>query len=69
MHIYTDASGFAAGCAVTQYRSPILEVSTPKKPSTKKLEVPTLYDAFTFDIASEEVSDIQKGDCMFHSFP
>ena len=57
IHFYTDASGFGAGCAVTQFHpanqadltqadSGALRESLKKAP--KDVEVPVLYDSFTF---------------------
>lgn len=44
VHFYTDASGFAGGMVITQFQDPM----TAESPATKAVEVPILYDSFTF---------------------
>ena len=45
IHIYTNASGFAAGCVITQFQ-PATQADTGA--SKKEVEVPILYESFTF---------------------
>ena len=44
IHIYTDASGFAAGCVITQFQ----EASQADSKGNKNVEVPILFDSFMF---------------------
>jgi len=44
VHFYTDASGFGAGMVITQFQSP----SKVDTSGTKAVEVPIIYDSFTF---------------------
>ena len=44
IHFYTDASGFAGGVAITQYQDP----RAVEACSTTLVEVPIIYDSFTF---------------------
>jgi hypothetical protein len=44
VHFYTDASGFAGGLVITQFQDPIMA----DLPAIKAVEVPILYDSFTF---------------------
>ena len=44
VHFYTDASGFAGGLVITQFQDPI----TADSPAMTAVEVPIIYDSFTF---------------------
>lgn len=46
IHFYTDASGYAGGLVITQFQNPV-EVDTTSK-NGEAVEVPILYDSFTF---------------------
>lgn len=48
VHLYTDASGFAAGCVVTQFLPPDRADVPDKKSSNELVEVPVIYDSFAF---------------------
>lgn len=65
VHIYTDASGFAAGCAMTQFQ-PAREVDAGD--SMKDLEVPLLYDSFTFGPTQRKYPTYKRELCAIVTF-
>ena len=80
IHIYTDASVFAAGCAVTQFH-PASEADVPlRKPSTAKqksgkplagnegVEVPVLYDPITFTPTQRKYPTYKQELCAIVTF-
>ena len=81
IHIYTDASGFAAGCVVTQFH-PATKADVPlRKPSTAKqksgkpsadeagdVEVPVLYDSITFTPTQRNYPTYKRELCAIVTF-
>lgn len=82
VHIYTDASGFAAGCAITQVRpnmsledeDPSGTISNRKTPEAKRastttgIEVPVLYDSFTFTSSQRNYPTYKRELCAIVTF-
>lgn len=59
VHLYTDASGFAGGLVITQFR-PI--------ESKKELEVPIVYDSFTFSGTQQKYATYKRELCALTRF-
>ena len=78
IHFYMDASKFAAGCAVTQFRkatqadlAATQEASAAAGKSRKPLadvEVPVLYDSFTFTRAQRKYPTYKRELCAIVTF-
>lgn len=59
VHLYTDASGFAGGLVITQFR--------PIK-SKKELKVPIVYDSFTFFSTQRKYATYKRELCALIRF-
>lgn len=57
VHLYTDSSGFAGGLVIAQFRS---------VPSKKELEVPIVYDSFTFSEICHQQKRVVRFDQVRH---
>ncbi len=66
VHFYTDASGYAAGCAVTQFQRPTLANTESKR--DKETEVPILFDSFTFTITQRKYPTYKRELCAIVTF-
>lgn len=53
-HLYTDASGFAGGIVVTQFRTE----------DAKQIEVPILYDSVTFNLTERKYPTYKRELCV-----
>ena len=84
VHFYTDASGFALGCAVTQFQpaswvdviapqaeSPTTQALTipPRKSiAAKDVEVPILYDSFPLSVTQRKYPTYKRELCAIATF-
>ena len=62
VHFYTDASGFGAGLAVTQYQT------TQSAKGFSLVEVPVIYDSFTFNVNQRKYPTYKKELCALVKF-
>ena len=62
VHFYTDASGFGAGLAVTQYQT------TQSAKGFSLVEVPIIYDSFTFNVSQRKYPTYKKELCALVKF-
>lgn len=60
VHFYTDASGFAGGLAITQFR--------PHEAGQRYLEVPIEYDSFTFTGTQRKYATYKRELCALTKF-
>ena len=67
VHLYTDASSRAAGLCVTQFR-PAEKAATTEKCKGKDVEVPILFDSFTFNPTQRLYPTYKKELCALVKF-
>ena len=66
VHLYTDASGYAAGLAVTQFQ----DATKADVPATKEalVEVPIIYDSFSFNDTQRKYPTYKRELCAIVKF-
>ena len=69
VHFYTDASGYAAGLAVTQFQDPTT-ADVPTATSTKEVsvKVPVIYDSFSFNDTQRKYPTYKRELCALVKF-
>jgi hypothetical protein len=69
IRLYSDASGYAGGCCITQMReNPNPPETEPKKGRKKLMEVPILFDSFAFSAQQRNYSTYKRELCAIVEF-